>query len=286
MFDDLPFLGAGLMYETHVGDAYFDYAEEIGFLEIPTDVFLRRLPACSDQVLALKAAFKTVAHGTHLALGDAGRYRTEYLERLQPFLDLLEPVWFSDHLDTANLPDPEAAAVAHGVPVPFTDEQADVFRKNMARVAQRIGRPLLIENLAYDVIIPVASRLSEPAFIERVLDGTNHGLLLDLANLHTNAVNFGFDPYEWLAEAPLDRVVELHVAGNERRCEGPLAGRLYDSHSQPVPDEVWELAEYVVGRAAVRAITVERGNNLPPLPDLIGELRIATQILTAARTHV
>ena len=74
----------------------------------------------------------------------------------------------------------------------------------------------------------------------------------------------------------------VHVAGGEVRPEGSWQGRWADTHSQPVPDSVWRLVEYVVARGPVKGILVERDQNYPPFSELLDELRTARQILGAA----
>ncbi len=281
MLAELSYLGAGLAYQHELHDAILAHRDGIDFLEIPTDIFLKRLPEWTDDLLAVKRNFTTVAHGTKMSLGDAVGWRLEYLDRLEPFLDVLEPVWFSDHLAVAHVP--EVGMLDHGMPIPFTREQAEAIHRNIRTVTQRIARPLLLENIFYQYIFPLKSGFSEPAFIREVVEGADCGFLLDLTNLQINAANFGFDPYAWLDEAPLDRTVEIHVAGSEKRMYGGWSGKWIDTHSQPVPDEVWRLVEYVVARAPVKAVLLERDQNYPPMSDLLEELRIAREIL--AGTH-
>lgn len=289
MIDDFPFLGAGLCYEPALHDEYFAHRDEIDYLELPTDMFLFRMardarrgdpPVWRDRAVALAAAFPVLAHGIRMGLGDAAPYRTAYLDLLAPFLDLVEPRWFSDHLDQGNIPDGDA--LPHGIPIAFTAEQAALTRRNMRIVSERIRRPLIVENTWYDYVIPLPGAIGEPAFITEVLRDTEHGLLLDVTNLWINAANYGFDVSEWLDAAPLHRVVELHVAGDELRTTGPKAGTWCDSHSRPVPEEVWELVEHVVARAPVRAITLERSNDIPPMAELLAEVERSRQILAGA----
>nr|MDT0665282.1 DUF692 family protein [Micromonospora sp. DSM 115978] len=112
-----------------------------------------------------------------------------------------------------------------------------------------------------------------------------HGLLLDLTNAWINAQNYGFDVDDWLSAVPLDRVVELHVAGGELRTRGPKAGSWHDSHSRPVPEEIWRLVADVVAVAPVRAITLEWSNDVPPMPELLDHLNRARQLLDGAPRH-
>lgn len=285
MLADLPFLGAGMVHQTELHDAILENRDGIDFLEVSTDRFMSRLPEPEwlDRLVALKTHFPTVAHGIYLSLGDASGPRHDYLERLKGYLDLLEPVWFSDHLDMGNVPQDPKGQVGHGWPVPFSREQAAVFRANARAACARTGRPLLVENIFYTAIIPASAPLPEPVFIGEILGDTDCGLLLDLTNLQINAENFGFDPGAWLEQAPLERTVEIHVAGGELRTSGNWRGKWFDSHSQPVPDAVWRLVEWVVARAPVKAIVLEREANYPPLRDILDELRIARRILAGSR---
>ncbi|HEU4435745.1 MAG TPA: DUF692 family protein, partial [Pyrinomonadaceae bacterium] len=66
-------------------------------------------------------------------------------------------------------------------------------------------------------------------------------LLLDLHNLYCNAVNHHFDARDVINTLPLDRVIELHVAGGSWRD-----GFWMDAHDGRVPEPVWELLEYVL----------------------------------------
>lgn len=292
---ELPFLGAGLCYEAPLHDSYLAHQDDIDYVELPTDAFGLRMrwdaeagrTDWHDRALEIAAALPVLAHGIQMGLADAAPDRTSrldrYLDRLAPFLDLVDPVWFSDHLDQGSVPD--GTELLHGIPIAFTPEQADVVRRNMRTVTDRVRRPLLVENTWYDYVFALPDALPEPEFIRQVLDGTDHGLLLDLTNTWINAQNYGFDVGEWLAAAPLDRVVELHVAGGELRTRGPKAGSWRDSHSRPVPEEVWALVADVVARAPVRAITLEWSNDLPPMSELLDHLARARHILHTKGNH-
>jgi uncharacterized protein (UPF0276 family) len=279
VFEDIPVLGAGLGYQNELHAEIVANRDAIDFLEIPTDQFLRNLPDWQDRLLELKQNFTTVAHGVYMSLGDAGGAHLEYLERLAPYIETLDPMWFSDHIDMGNIPDDELGMYFHGMQVPFTDEQVSVFRRNMRTFADRVRRPLLVENIFYKFVFPMPGGMSEPAFITEILRDSDWGLLLDVENVYINSLNFGFDPRAWLEKAPLERTVEIHVAGGEQRREGAWAGKWADTHSQPVPDEVWRMVEFVVERGPVKAVLLERDQNYPPIEDLVAELRIARGIL-------
>ena len=143
---------------------------------------------------------------------------------------------------------------------------------NIAEVRRRIDVPLILENITYAVALPGAE-MDEAEFLAELLDRTGCGLLLDVTNLHTNAINHGFDPIAFLDRLPLDRVVQLHFAGGHWHD-----GVLVDSHSRPTPPEVWALLEEVLARAPVKGIILERDEDLPPFGELLDELDRARAI--------
>jgi uncharacterized protein (UPF0276 family) len=278
VFEQLPFLGAGLGYQHELHGEIVANRAAIDFLEVPTDQFLRE-PDWSDELMEIKRAFPTVAHGIYMSLGDASGPHFDYLDRLAPYIDGLDPVLFSDHIDMGNIPDDDLGKYFHGMQVPFTHAQAAVFRENMRVFQARVGRPLLVENLFYNFTLPMPGSLPEPVFIGEILKDTDFGLLLDITNVYLNSLNQGFDAYAWLDQAPLERAVQIHIAGGEQATSGPRAGEWSDTHSRPVHDEVWRMLEYVLPRAPVKAVLLERDQDYPPMAELLDELRIARQLL-------
>lgn len=89
------------------------------------------------------------------------------------------------------------------------------------------------------------------------------GLLLDCAHLAIFQKLRGLEPLAGLDGFPLDRVVEMHVAGGVEAC---LDGFEYidDSHCpEPIP-ATWEIFEHVVERATnLRAVVYECEYNAP-----------------------
>jgi uncharacterized protein (UPF0276 family) len=279
MFEEIPFLGAGYAYQPDRHDEIMRSRSGIDFLEIPTDIFLEDKVAWGTRLAELKASFPVVAHGIFMSLGDAAGPHREYLSKLCPYLDILRPLWFSDHVDMGNVPGDPLGRHFHGMQVPFTTAQARVFQHNLCMFQNQVGLPLLLENVAYDFLIPMPDSLPEPEFLREVFRDTPCGFLLDITNLQINALNFGFDALAWLEQAPLDRAVEIHVAGGELIQSGSWAGRWADTHSQPVPDAVWRMLEYVAPRAPIKGLILERDQRPPPMDELVAELRIARAIL-------
>jgi uncharacterized protein (UPF0276 family) len=92
-------------------------------------------------------------------------------------------------------------------------------------------------------------------------------------NVFVSARNHGFDPHEYLAGVPPDRVGQFHIAGHSDK------GRyLLDTHDHPVPDAVWELYRAAVRRFGAVSTLVEWDENIPPLERLVAESRRAAAV--------
>jgi uncharacterized protein (UPF0276 family) len=117
--------------------------------------------------------------------------------------------------------------------------------------------------------------MSEAEFISRVVSNSGCWLLLDLANVRNNAINNNYNAFEFLDQIPLDRVVQIHLAGSYYK-----RGLLLDSHSDPIHAEVFEMLRYVAPRMPnLKGINIERDQNFPPIGELLDELDQVRDIL-------
>jgi uncharacterized protein (UPF0276 family) len=174
----------------------------------------------------------------------------------------------SDHLSWSRI---EGFNAHDLLPLPYTEAALDVVCANLDRAQCALGRTMLIENPSSYVAF--ASEMSEWEFLGAVCARTGCGLLLDVNNIYVSAVNHGFDPLDYIAGAPLDRVRQIHLAGHSRG-----AAMLIDTHDQPVCPAVWALFGAVVGQLGPVATLIERDDDIPPLAELLAELDKARAI--------
>jgi uncharacterized protein (UPF0276 family) len=111
-----------------------------------------------------------------------------------------------------------------------------------------------------------------------VLERSGARLLLDVNNVYVNSQNHGFDAVEFLQELPLERVVEIHVAGHSPS----KWGMLIDSHGAPVIEPVHELLRWVLERTGPMPVLLERDNDVPDLAELMREVRVLGRVYDAA----
>ncbi len=111
-------------------------------------------------------------------------------------------------------------------------------------------------------------------FYARLADYADTGLLLDLSHLAIYQRTRGGSPEDGLDDFPLDRVVEMHVAGGRAMRTPEGFEFVDDDHSLGVLDEVWPLLERVAPRAAnLRAVVLEcERNPIDPVLPLFDRL--------------
>lgn len=145
-------------------------------------------------------------------------------------------------------------------PVP-TSETVAAAVQHIARFQEQFDRPFLVETPT-SYLRPVDGDLSDGQFVAQIAERADCGILLDLHNIWANELNGRQRMVDFLAEIPLDRVWEVHLAG------GHYLDALYlDAHVGPVPAPLLELARTVLPQLSrVRAIMFEA------VPESVAEL--------------
>lgn len=189
---------------------------------------LRAPSAMLDRLL--QAPGRKLVHSVAAPVGGQQRPGAQHLALLREAVRVLGAPYASEHL---------SFNAAHGVCAGFflpprqTQAQVRVIADNILRLQDALGVPVAIEN-GTSYLRPRRDEMPDGEFIARVAEAADCGLLLDLHNAYTNAVNGRQPLNELLAELPLQRVWELHLAGGMER-----AGFWLDAHSGAVPDALW-----------------------------------------------
>ncbi len=261
----LPRLGAGLGYRSPYHSDILWHRASISVLELTLEEFSNPSALQERDLKALTSQFPLLWHGIELSLGSAAPPSAAYLQRLRTLVQFTQAPWVSEHLSFVRAGEIE---IGHLTPISPTRESLETVVRNVKRLQAEVEVPVLLENITRVIDLP--GDLTEWEFMGEVLAKTGAGLLLDVTNLFINAVNRETDPMEELAQVPMECVVELHLAGGHS-----VSDYLIDSHSAPIPEEVWRLTEKTLSQAAVKAIIIERDMQLPPFADLLLELERA-----------
>jgi hypothetical protein len=156
---------------------------------------------------------------------------------------------------------------------------------NLARARAVVGCAPQVENVA-TLIEPPGSDRDEATWVSEIIRGSNSDLLLDLHNLYANALNFHFDPVDFIKRIPTERIAAIHLAGG-KWIGTHGARRLLDDHLHDVPDPVYDLL-VEVGARTPRFLTVilERDGDFPSIECLLDQLDRARQALARGRTRL
>ncbi|GAA3032984.1 hypothetical protein GCM10020000_07600 [Streptomyces olivoverticillatus] len=133
-----------------------------------------------------------------------------------------------------------------------------------------------MENVAAFLTWP-ENELSEGQFLAELVERTGVGLLVDVANLHTNHVNRGEDPATVLDELPLEAIAYVHVAGGFERD-----GLWHDSHAHPVTRPVLDVLAELCARTTPPGVLLERDDDFPEADELAAELQAIQAVVTRA----
>ncbi len=163
------------------------------------------------------------------------------------------------------------------LPVPRTWDALDVLCANVRIAQAALPVPLALENIAALFSWP-EEELTEGQFLTELVERTGVGLLIDVANLHTNHVNRGEDPAAALDALPLDAIAYVHVAGGVERD-----GVWHDSHAHPVPPRVLAVLDELCARTTPPGVLLERDDAFPPRDELAAELAAIRAVAEGAR---
>jgi uncharacterized protein (UPF0276 family) len=199
-----------------------------------------------------------------------------YLDALVAIARENGAVAITDHLGFTHA-EAGGASIGHVAAPPWTPDALDAVCRNIDHIQRHFGNlKFYVENLAHFFVFP--GSMSEAEFLGRVLDRTGCGLLLDVTNVYANALNFGHDARAFIdAVVPRASRMQMHLAGG---FTDTRTGRYVDSHSEPIPDAVWELYRHALtlGRGKVDAVFIERDWNAPDEFGWRGEVRQAQRI--------
>jgi uncharacterized protein len=230
----------------------------------------------------IAARYPVVLHGVGLSIGSVDPLDMGYLAQLRALRDRIGARWVSDHIAWTGV------GGRHGhdlYPVPFTEECLRHMARRVCHAQDFLEAPLVLENPSTYLQFS-GSTLSEAEFIAALLEETGAALLLDVTNVVVNAHNHAFDARDYLRRLPLERVVQLHVAGHGvvgalDAAGEPITYRV-DTHAGRVSAEVWALLEEAVRLGARAPVLLEWDAEIPAFPVVHAEARLAERSIARA----
>ncbi|MBC7372236.1 MAG: DUF692 domain-containing protein [Bdellovibrionaceae bacterium] len=268
------FGGVGLR-PTHYTHLLSEGAGSVQWFEAISENFMDSSGRPREILRKIRASYPVALHGVSMSLGSPEGINDLHLARLKSLADEIEPFVVSDHLCWNKF----GSHYSHDLlPVEYTHESFSGLIRNIQQVQETLKRPLLVENVsAY--IHSSRAEFTEWEFLVEVCQRTGCKILLDINNIYVNSVNFSFDPLEYLRAIPASLIGQIHLAGFT-----DMGDYLFDTHSKPVHEKVWELFKFKAPDLAKVPVLIEWDDDIPAFTELESELSRARQIWLAAQT--
>ncbi|RKT43140.1 DUF692 domain-containing protein [Thiocapsa rosea] len=272
-----PVHGAGLGLRRSFLSALAERPPQaVDFYEIAPENWIGMGGVNARRLRALTERHPFVCHGLSLSIGAPTPLDLHFVRQIKAFLDDHGIRAYTEHLSYCS----DDGHLYDLLPIPFTDEAVRHVAGRVRQVQEILERRIALENVSY--YGAPGQAMSEIDFINAVLAEADCDLLLDVNNIHVNAVNHGYDPRAFLAALPGERIRYGHIAGHYVEAEDLRV----DTHGADVIDPVWELLDLAYAHFGVFPTLLERDFNIPPVDELVREVdRIKTiQQVHAARS--
>jgi uncharacterized protein (UPF0276 family) len=271
----------GLGWRPRLAAGILANLDRIDIVEVIADDYFRAPRHERRALQTLAAQTPVTLHGVSLGLASAVPVETRRLEDMARLCEEVKPEFWSEHLAFVR---GGGIEIGHLAAPPRTEATIEGALANLARAKQIAGVAPQVENVA-TLIDPPGSDRDEASWLAAIVRNSETMLLLDLHNLHANATNFNFNPREFVARIPVERIATVHLAGGKWIGRNG-AQRLLDDHLHDVPDPVYELLEEVAARAPQPlTIILERDGNFPSIESLLAQLDRARQAVNRGRAR-
>lgn len=255
-------LGVGLVFAPELLPLLRDGNEAASVLEIEPQTLWQLSRACGrdtyqcnqDRLTEVAALPQhKLIHSVGLPVGGSRPLDPDQMDLLRIMAGPLEPAWVSEHLSFNEFCGVEGWTSAGFFLPPLQCSQSVALAARKLRTfAQALDRPVVFET-GVNYLSPQTDELCDGEFFRSVAEAADCGILLDLHNLWTNERNGRQRVGDVLAQLPLSRVWEIHLAGGME-----VDGYWLDAHSGAVPEPVLETAaEWIPKMPNLGAIVFE-----------------------------
>lgn len=258
----LPFYRPGLGLRSELSSSIEQNRHRIGFLEVTPENYFNDVRSI-EWLETFSEGIPLLSHSVSLSLGSIDELDGKLLQQLRWFAGHFNTAWVSDHLSFSSVNGQYSYDL---FPLPFSRNSARYVADRILAAQEKIGRPLIIENIPYYVDSPEGD-LREAEFISTVAEFADCCILLDLNNILVNSINHKFDAQRFVQSLPLERVVQIHMAGHAR-----YGDRAIDTHGASIAEIEFEMLQSVLQAVPVNGIMIERDQRFPAFQELLDEL--------------
>lgn len=227
-----PNLGIGIGLRIPHYEDIFRLQPPIDWFEIISENFMVDGGKPIENLKRILEHYPVVQHGVSLSIGSSAPLDFNYLKKLKELTRLTKTPWVSDHLSWGQLP---GAHYHDLLPLPYTREVISYVAERARIVQDYLELPFALENLSSYVAFK-QDEMPEWDFYSAVVEQADIFMMLDVNNIYVSSRNHGFDPKTYYQNIPMDRVIQIHLAGH---CD--YGDYVLDTHDNYVRNEVWDL---------------------------------------------
>lgn len=272
----IPNLGIGIGLRIPHYDDIFRLQPDIDWFEIISENYMVDGGKPIENLEKILERYPVVQHGVSLAIGSPTKLDFNYLKKLKDLTKKTKTPWVSDHLCWGQLP---GAHYHDLLPLPYTKEVINYVAERARIVQDYLELPFALENLSSYVTFK-QDEMPEWEFYSAVVEKANIYMMLDVNNIYVSSRNHGFNPYEYYKNIPLDRVIQIHLAGHS-----DMGDYLLDTHDQPVRNEVWELYAEIYPKTKGVSTLLEWDDDIPSFQETWAEALKAKQFQQGIVSH-
>jgi uncharacterized protein (UPF0276 family) len=242
-------LGVGLTYWPTLLPVFSRRADLIDVVEVsPETLWLedgRGGYACDQLEMGRLADYPApkVIHGVGNPVGGSAPADPVRLELLSAMVESFGSDLASEHLSFTRVTSEAEGCQFTGFMLPprQTGQGVEVAASAARAMATQVKVAFAVEN-GVSYLRRRHDEMADGEFVAAVAEEADVGILLDLHNAYTNERNGRGSMASFVEALPLERVVEIHLAG------GLPHGRYWlDAHSGAMPDAVFGFARELVG---------------------------------------
>jgi len=247
-----PNLGIGVGLRIPHYDDIFEKNPDIDWFEIISENFMVEAGLPLENLERILDRYRVAMHGVSLAIGSSADLDWDYLKKLKKLAKRTKTPWVSDHLCWGRLP---GANYHDLLPLPYTKEVIQYVAERAKIIQDFLELPFALENLSSYVSFQ-EDAMPEWEFYSAVVEKAGIYMMLDVNNIYVSSRNHGFEPKKYYENIPLERVLQIHLAGHTDRGKYVL-----DTHDSYVRDEVWQIYAEVYPKTQGVATLLEWDDN-------------------------
>jgi uncharacterized protein len=241
----LPELGVGITYSSAVEPAIKQWPELFEVVEFEPqtswvethdgDQPYRVSDLVIDHIAQLPG--RKLVHSIGVPVGGTVRPQPAQLALLRGTIAKFNAPWVSEHLSFNRT---QEFNTGFFLPPRQTLQGVETVTTSIRDLKAALPVPIAVET-GVNYLRPRRDEMPDGAFVAAVAEGADCGILLDLHNLFANGVNGRQSVEEFIAQLPLERVWEIHLAGGFE-----MEGFWLDAHSGAIPAALLGIARQVV----------------------------------------